>query len=56
MFNASSTEAGSAKVATRQWIETAEKVEDWLSTLDNEPKSIDIKSSLPSPMIQAICG
>ncbi|OWY12321.1 hypothetical protein B6V72_14595 [Thioclava sp. F34-6] len=33
------------KLATRQWIETGEKIEEWLSTLDNEPKSIDMKRS-----------
>ena len=33
------------KVASRQWIETSEKFEEWLSTLDNEPKSIDMKRS-----------
>lgn len=33
------------KFATRQWVETSEKSEEWLSTLDNEPKSIDMKRS-----------
>ncbi|RKT34944.1 phage integrase family protein [Roseovarius halotolerans] len=33
------------KVATRQWVETSEKIEEWLATLDNEPKSIDMKRS-----------
>ncbi|MGR3463852.1 tyrosine-type recombinase/integrase [Limimaricola sp.] len=33
------------KIATRQWIETKEKVEDWLATLDNESKTIDMKRS-----------
>ncbi|UOA32180.1 Tyrosine recombinase XerC [Sulfitobacter sp. DSM 110093] len=33
------------KVATRQWLETGEMVEDWLQTLDNEPKTIDMKRS-----------
>lgn len=32
-------------VATREWVETAEHVEHWLSTLDNEPKTIDMKRS-----------
>ncbi|MBO6852276.1 MAG: tyrosine-type recombinase/integrase [Marivivens sp.] len=31
------------KVATRQWHLTSRHVEDWLATLSNEPKSIDMK-------------
>lgn len=33
------------KIATRQWVETSENVEEWLATLDNEPKTIDMKRS-----------
>ncbi|GAD57113.1 putative integrase [Limimaricola cinnabarinus LL-001] len=33
------------KLATRQWVEISEKVEDWLLTLDNEPKTLDMKRS-----------
>ncbi|WOI55585.1 tyrosine-type recombinase/integrase [Palleronia sp. LCG004] len=33
------------KLATRQWLETSENVEDWLTTLENEPKTIDMKRS-----------
>ncbi len=43
------TEPGSGvalyKFATRQWVETKEHVEEWLATLDNEPKTIDMKRS-----------
>lgn len=31
------------KVATGRWKRTAEWVEEWLSSLDNEPKTIDMK-------------
>lgn len=31
------------KIATRQWQETSEHVEEWLATLDNEPKTVDMK-------------
>lgn len=33
------------KLATGQWTETASLVEDWLATLDNEAKTIDMKRS-----------
>ncbi|MEP2953168.1 MAG: tyrosine-type recombinase/integrase [Sulfitobacter sp.] len=33
------------RFATRQWVDTSEHVEEWLSTLDNEPKTKDMKRS-----------
>lgn len=33
------------KYATRQWVDTGEHVEDWLTSLDNEQKTIDMKRS-----------
>ncbi|MFV1875505.1 tyrosine-type recombinase/integrase [Nioella sp.] len=33
------------KVATRQWERTDELLEDWLATLDNEAKTVDMKRS-----------
>lgn len=33
------------KLATRQWEQTDELLEDWLATLDNEAKTIDMKRS-----------
>ncbi len=34
-----------ARIANRIWVETGEHVEPWLATLDNEPKTIDMKRS-----------
>ena len=33
------------KIATGQWVSTGERVAEWLETLENEPKTVDMKRS-----------